>query len=65
MLNHSEKKYIVADPSKFGVEENEKFASFDESINIITTRTTDKTNIIDEFESWLLNSNTSTTITYA
>jgi len=62
MLKWARHKFIVADPSKFGLRQENVFATFGQGLEIITTRTGEK-RILDDYERWL--DKTPTRIIYA
>lgn len=57
MLKWAKRKYIVTDPSKFGLKQENVFATFDEGLQIITTRSGDK-RVLLEYERLLKQTNT-------
>ena len=63
IVKWARQKFIVADPSKFVLRQDNAFASFYEDIKIITTKTEKERRILDEYEQWF--KNTKTEIMYA
>lgn len=57
ILQYSKEKYILSDPSKFGLKEEKSFASFNDDIKIITTNDGFESTL-DNYHSVLENTNT-------
>ncbi|MEK7857142.1 MAG: hypothetical protein AAB288_13715, partial [Acidobacteriota bacterium] len=57
ILEHSKRKFIVTDPSKFGMRQEHVFAKFDMGIEIITTKHGDR-RILRDYEQYFLKTGT-------
>lgn len=58
MLKWARKRFIVADPSKFTLRQENTFASFEEDISIITTRDGANDRVLQDYADFLKNSRT-------